>query len=470
MATAQELKDQALAYRGRFMFAEAAEAIHRYLRTNPLDTSMLLMLADTSLMAGYVDEAEKVVLQVHNATPIGLTYTLLARITSARGDLNGAERLVREALRVKPEFATAWQELGVVRKFKPDDAMIAKAQRLLRKPGISPHLEQSLCYMLCKAMNDIRKWDKAWDYADRGGAIERRPYDAEVTNRKLNEQREVFDSEFLAKKPGRGHETTAPIFVVGMPRSGTTLVEAILAATGEITPMGELTLIPQIFTSAISAFERETSVHHHYLWTRTWPDESFGQAAEHYLADCKRRNDGVAPTRFVDKLPGNAFHLGEIALMFPNAHVIRVERDPLDTCVSCFLGRFATGHHYSTRPDWLGHAANVFYSSSEEMAKIVPNPVLHVRYEELVSDPEPQIRRMLDFVGVDWNPACLTPGGSGHKSMTRSKAQIREPIKPRSVGRWKRYKNRIGPLAAALGIPEEEWRARCEEDAPKRAA
>ncbi|MEM0987742.1 MAG: sulfotransferase [Pseudomonadota bacterium] len=465
----EALKAKAHEYNSQRMFAEAAEAAHLYLQQAPHDLSMLMFLSEVSLFAGYIDEADRIARSVHELAPNGYTWLIMARAASARGEVEEAERLAKEALKVKPDLMPAWQEISAVHKFTPGDPLINKVKRLLHQPDLKPLHQRVLYYLLCKAMNDIGKWDKAWDYAEKGSAIDRPDFDPNDIDIKVAQQRQTFDAEFLAPRPGRGNPTEAPIFVVGMPRSGTTLVEAILAATEKITPMGELTLVPAIIREAKGAFTNAVGQYHNYAWTRTWPDASFKEAADYYLNDVKRRNNGVAPGRFVDKLPGNALHLTEIALMFPRAHIICLERDPLDTCVSCYLGRFGAGHHYSNRPDWLGHVATKLYESMDWSTQILPNPVLKVRYEELVSNPEPQIRRLLDFLGCEWNPNCLTPGREGHTSMTRSKVQIRQPISPRSVGRWKRYKNRIGPLAAALGIPEEEWRARCEEP-PKKAA
>ncbi len=158
------------------------------------------------------------------------------------------------------------------------------------------------------------------------------------------------------------------------------------------------------------------------------------------------------PTHFTDKLPGNVMHLGQIGLMLPNARIIRMHRDPLDTCVSCFLGQFANGHQYTNRIDWLAHAAHAYRRAGDALAPLLPNPVLDVSYENLVSTPEPQIRRVLEFLGLEWTPDCLTPAPVGYTTTTRSVGQVRKPINADSVGRSRRYSNRIGPLAQALGI------------------
>ena len=165
------------------------------------------------------------------------------------------------------------------------------------------------------------------------------------------------------------------------------------------------------------------------------------------------------PEVFTDKMPGNIHNLGVISMMFPNARIIRMRRDALDTCVSCFLGRFGNGHPYTRRFDWLAASWRAHQRAGDLLIPRLPNPVLEVHYEDLARRPEREIRRMLDFLGLSWEAACLEPHGSDSTVTTRSQAQVRQAITDRSVGRWRRYGEKVRPLAEALGVEISEAEA-----------
>ena len=389
----------------------------------------------------------------------------LAAVHAARGEMERAAPLVREALAADPALPRTWGLIAGTHRFRRDDPLIFKAKRLL-KGALSPASRRAIHYAMAKAMNDLGKYDRAWAHAAEGAAIATPPYDPADLDRWATDMVPAFDRDFLAPRPGRGDPTDAPIFVVGMPRSGTTLVESIIAATGAATPMGELPTIPLITQRAIEDDLARGNPPSRHAWTRRWRDEAFTRAARFYLDDVTRRAGGTPPNRFVDKLPGNLLYLGQIALMFPNARIVRMHRDARDTCVSCYLGQFSEGHQYTYRTDWLAAAWHSFRRGGDTIVPLIPNPVLDVRYEDLVREPEPQIRRLLEFLDLPFSDACLTPG-DGYTTTTRSVAEVRKPINADSVGRWRRYRSCIGPLARALrdGAREELGDGFTEQDA-----
>lgn len=433
-------------------YLHAAEAAHRYLEKVPDDEEILEVLADSALQCGHIDVGEKVLdlLLSRKRTPSRLTCLSIAR--GARGDIAGSTRLLKEALTIDPTDSGAWAAVMSSHRFKRDDPLIAKAKRVLKRGDLPQTSRRTIHYALSKAMNDLGKWDHAWDQASKGASLAETDYKGGHFRKWLADAERVFDREFLAERPGRGVDTTAPIFVVGMPRSGTTLMEIILAATGEVTPLGEMTTIPDASARAVAHDTALGNAADSHEWVRRWRDDAFTQLGSYYLDVVAQRTDGKVPEKFTDKLPGNALFLGQIGLTFPKARIIVMHRDPLDTCVSCYMGQFRSGHDYTYRIDWLAEAANGFRDISNTLAQLIPNPVLHVCYEDLVTRPEPEIRRVLDFVGATWTQDCLAPEPVGYTTTTRSVAQVREPINARSVGRWRRYANRIGPLADALGI------------------
>lgn len=436
----------------RHKYAEAAEAAHTWLERHPHDPAIMELLADSAIQSGHLDAGRRVAEYLVSLDRTPNRLASLATALSASGDLEGAVALLKEALSTAPAHPRCWGLVAGLYRFGRNDPLISKAKRMLKRKDLPDIPRRAILYALSKAMNDLGKWERAWDYAAEGASLASPDYDPDAFDRWIGDIGKAFDPEFLKPRASRGIHTDAPVFIVGMPRSGTTLMEIILSATGQVMPMGELTTIPDVTEQAVQDDLRRGHSDGTHGWVRRWRDEAFSDVGQVYLADVARRAGGTVPSAFTDKLPGNLLYLGQIALIFPHARIIWMQRDPLDTCVSCYLGQFNDGHHYTYRPDWLGRAARGFQRAGDLLTPMIPNPVLKVSYEKLVSEPEPEIRRVLDFAGVDWTPECLAPQPAGYATTTRSVEQVRKPINAGSVGRWRRYANRIGPLAAALKV------------------
>lgn len=437
-------------------FAKAADRAYRCVSRWPHSQMAIRYLAEACLMAGYLEEAERLFLHllqqqrsVHALVGVGVVLT-------ARGQAKEAENLFREAIQSDPGNAKAWTGLSKVHKFRRDDVLIKKLKRQLQRKDLSLRSRRDLGYVLSEAMNQTGHPARAWDLATKAASVDTPPYDPDALRQMVESADRVCTAEFCAPRPERGLATQAPIFVVGMPRSGTTLVSMILSMVPDVTVAGELTTIPHIASEAAEDDAARGNAPSYFGWLARWRDENITALAEHYLADVARRSGGQVPMRFVDKLPANVMFLGQIACMFPNARIVRMVRDPLDTCVSCYLGRFGNGNTYTYRTDWLADAYLRHQQAGEMMAPRIPNPVHTLRYEDLVTNPEAEIRKLLAFLDLPWTDACLTPEQSSTMTTTRSVAQVRGAINSRSVGRWRRYADRIGPLAAALGIDVDE--------------
>ena len=404
----------------RHKYSDAAEAAHTWLERNPTDEPIMEVLADSAIQAGHLDAGTRVAEYLVSLDRTSTRLASLATVRSALGDIAGAMALVKEGLSRDPENPRCWGLVAGLHRFTRSDPLIAKARRMLRQKRLPVVHRRAILYALSKAMNDLGKWEKAWDFAAEGAALATPDYDPDEFDRWVDDFAHSFDAAFLKARLSRGVHTASPVFIVGMPRSGTTLMEMILAATGQVTPMGELTTIPDVTEQAVrDEFGRRNTGGTHG-WVRHWRDGAFTEIGEFYLADIARRAGGVIPPVFTDKLPGNLLYLGQIGLIFPNARIIWMQRDPLDTCVSCYLGQFNNGHQYTYRLDWLARAAHGFQRAGDLLTPMLPNPVLKVCYEDLVSHPESEIRKVLSFVGVGWNPDCLTPRPTGYATTTRS--------------------------------------------------
>ncbi|MEM7429281.1 MAG: sulfotransferase [Pseudomonadota bacterium] len=248
----------------------------------------------------------------------------------------------------------------------------------------------------------------------------------------------VFSPDFFQDRKTFGHLTPGPVFIVGMPRSGTTLTERILAAHPQISGGGERYDVPNL-TGGIEDYP-------HALLEKDgdWAVEAgrrihrsmFSRAAEADFA--------------TDKLPGNHVNLGLISMILPGSKFIYCKRNPIDNCLSCFEQHFADGLNFTFSLEGLAEAYMQHEKLMGHWFDVCPIPIHTVEYENLVSDPEPVVRGMLDYIGVKWDPACLNPEKTEQSIATASVWQARQPINKGSIARWRRYEKQLQPLIEAL--------------------
>jgi hypothetical protein len=258
---------------------------------------------------------------------------------------------------------------------------------------------------------------------------------------------EFFSAERLAERPRGGNESKLPVFIVGMPRSGTSLVEQILSCHRDVYAAGELRNIRKLTVSLVPNFDKRNDEADAPV---RLDQPLLSAAAERYL-DQLRKTAGDA-IRVTNKMPYNFLYLGLIALMFPRARIIHCVRDPIDTCLSWYFQNFERGNFSSFD---LRHAG-LYYRQYERLmahwGEVLDLPIMEVRYEEHVGAPEKVCRDMLDFLELDWDPACLRFHESSRFTRTASRDQVREPIYTSSAGRWRNYEPHLGPLIEALEL------------------
>ncbi|HEX4297789.1 MAG TPA: sulfotransferase [Devosia sp.] len=374
----------------------------------------------------------------------------LATLLASSGDVAGAAGQFREALRIKPDDTLAFYGLTQNMKFReavePVPAMVA----LAADPGLGAGRREMLLFGLAKVFDDLGSPEKAMEYALEANRLGARPFEWGGETRSLEELQELARLDGFSRMRTSGHPSRAPLFIVGMPRSGTTLVEAILARHPEVLALGESN---QIRDAEVAAYLRRPvasrNVGRQQLMLeldRDWLAARAEEMAGRWAARA-RAPFAVA----TDKLPENAVRLGLIKRLFPNARVIHVRRHPLDTGVSNFFQRFAAGQGYSTRLDWIGARTRQVADSMEIWKRSLDLPILDVSYERLVADPEPQSRRIVAFAGLAWTDACLSPEQATHSILTASQWQVRQPINTASVARWQRYAPWLGPMIEAMG-------------------
>jgi tetratricopeptide (TPR) repeat protein len=390
-------------------------------------------------------------------------HTARGLIRQIMGQRDGARADYETALRILPSHADALSNYVHLERIRePDDWRIQRLESLVNRRQRPLSDRAVLHFALGKAYDDVGAVPAAFSHFDTGARFVRSQidYDEDRENRVLSRLIGAFTREQIDRYEADGLSTEQPVFVIGMPRSGTTLTEQILASHPQIYGAGELELTTRAVrdvTVGARPGPRESG-------SRKYNLDVMPQRARDYLDGARALAPDPDVARIVDKMPGNAWRVGFIHLMFPNARIIHCARDPLDTCLSCFQKLFATGHHWSYDLQELGRHYRRYHRVMQHWEKILPGRTLTVRYEDTVADLEGQARRIVDHVGLEWDPACLDYYRTERAVMTASHSQVRQPIYASSVRRWEAYRPYLQPLVDALG-PLAEHARRPEDSA-----
>jgi tetratricopeptide (TPR) repeat protein len=380
-------------------------------------------------------------------------HTRLGMALSSEGDFQAANESFRSALRIRPHFPVALSQLAFSLGARLPDSERHAIEAALQMPNTKLGMS-ALHYALAK-IEDARDNFAAAEHhfleANKFEAEDRAArddtYDIQAIDQYFDDVIEAFTSDRIVRGIKMGHESEQPIFVVGMPRSGTTLIEQILSSHPRVFGAGETSFVQTTFQrlpsemvpipTPFECIKKLTP-----LATRT--------SAEWYL-DRVRRLGGQSADRIVDKMPDNYVLLGWLAMMFPKARLIHCRRDLRDVALSCWISNFATInwsndiHHIATR-------IRNYQRLMAHWRSVMPVPVLDLDYEQMVFDQEKQSRRLLDFVGLEWDPKCLDFHQTKRVVQTASVTQVRKPIYTRSVGRWRNYLKTMRPLIEELGL------------------
>ncbi len=360
-----------------------------------------------------------------------------------------SEASYKAALAMDPGRAEAYWSLADLKNYAFSDEEIAAMQRLIDSDPRGPSNEAQLDYALGKAFEQRRRYREAFACYARGAELRRReaPFDIVQFEHRCERIRAFFDAAFFAAHRGVGDPSGAPIFIVGLPRSGSTLVEQILASHSAVEGTMELLNVLNI----VREFDDTAPGRNGY-------PQAVGSASPQRFTELGRRYlEQTAPLlrlvrpRFTDKLPNNFSHIGLIHAMLPHATVIDVRRHPMDACFSTFKQYFAEGQNFSYGLEDLGRYYRGYLALMDHWDAVLPGKVLHVRYEELVRAPEAGIRRLLEHCGLGFEPACLAFHETRRPVRTASAEQVRQPIYTSAVGHWRHFEQELEPLRCALG-------------------
>jgi tetratricopeptide (TPR) repeat protein len=368
------------------------------------------------------------------------TLALLGSLAIDHGRFDEAEGLLRNALAVNPELPEALTSLAFLRKMSPGDVLWRDAAERVLARGVAVAHAINLHHALGKYYDDVNNFDAAFRHHRLGNELARRTrvrYDRAEMTQRVTRTLAAFDRDALAALAHDGLASERPVFVVGMPRSGTSLTEQILASHSQVHGAGEL--LYWIFAAdaerAASSERRAATI---------------TELGRTYLEGLEAQAHGAA--RVIDKLPVNFRNVGLIHAALPGARFIHLERNSLDTCLSIYFQGFSAAHPYATDFGDLAHYYCEYRRLMAHWRAVLPSQtLLEVRYEDLIDDPEVWSRRMLMHIGLPWDPRCLEFHRTDRPVLTASNWQVRQPISRNSIDRWRRYERFLGPLREALG-------------------
>jgi tetratricopeptide (TPR) repeat protein len=360
----------------------------------------------------------------------------------------------RNCVREEPGFGEAWWSLANLKTLRFDDADIAAMRAQLQREDLETEHRLHFEFSLGKALEDRAEYADSFAHYAEGNRlrVEMVPYRAGDTSARVAQSKKVYTSEFFAERTGCGDPSPDPIFIVGLPRSGSTLLEQILSSHSAVEGTMEL---PEII-SMTRALRRgaEGAANYHEVLAEL-PHETFAELGRQFLERTRVQRKTGAPL-FIDKMPNNFLHLGLIHLMLPNAKIVDARRHPMGCCFSGFKQHFARGQSFSYRLDDIGRYYHDYVELMAHFDAVFadigqPHRVHRVIYERMVEDTETEVRRLLDYCGLPFEAGCLRFFENDRPVRTASSEQVRRPINRDGMDQWRHYAPWLGPLEAALG-------------------
>ncbi|HKE37958.1 MAG TPA: sulfotransferase [Candidatus Baltobacteraceae bacterium] len=421
---------------------EAIQWLERAVALQPDYADARLNLATALEQVDRYDEAQEHLRHAVATEPDkAQAYAKLGAIASMQGDMDRAVDALRRGLAREGQSGRLYHLLASTNRLTLDDPAVTGMLQLLENVE-ALHLEEQIAlhFALGSVYTDNGRLDLSLEHLTLGNALKRRlvNYDERATLGHMDALAATFPADAMRPLEGAGYATDRHIFIVGMPRSGTTLAEQILASHPHVYGAGELNAFHE---AAVATFAQDTALSPFLL-------QKLG----------RRYSNGVtaqAPNaaRITDKMPANFKYAGLIHLALPNARIVHIRRDPVDTCVSIFSQNFSGEQPFAYDLAELGRYYRAYEKLMDHWRRALPEgAMLEVRYEDLIGDFEAHARRLVDYAGLEWDPACLEFHKTQRSVRTASVAQVRRPIYTSSIGRWKSHEQRLKPLLEALGV------------------
>ncbi|MFQ6006642.1 MAG: sulfotransferase, partial [Woeseia sp.] len=427
-------------------YAAAIDAYKRYMELKTPDADDLVAYADLLFLAKRPEESKDALANAMQQGAENAAVDLLAAKTARLdGDYESARKHLRQAIEQRPAFGDAWQLLLESESSETLPQFAAECARLATSDQATVRDRIVLALTAGRAFEKLDQYTEAFEQFRAGNELQK----AEIVAKGLRYDTVEIDSfaervvtECDTPFGGVSPSDTAaqPVFILGMPRSGTTLVERILGGLDDVVVGGESESMEFIATQYYWDLERGRVPPPRDLTTKYWD----ALAAEYW------RRSMTSACRLTDKMPHNFWHVGFICAMFPGTPIIYMRRDPRDVCLSIYSRMFAEGHRYACDLESLAHYYAVSVQIMEHWKSLYPNRILEVVYEELVSNPGEQTQAIAAFCGLPWDPACLDFHTRVEASFTFSEMQVRQPLNKEGIGAWRRYQEQLEPLTSRL--------------------
>ena len=428
-------------------YEKAVATFRKALALDPKLVPTLISLGKAYRKLGKGEEARQTFERALAFAPHDIEAELgLAETLVEIGELPQAEARFRALLDRDPGNARALLGYAVSHKFTAAEPEVASIEKLLAQPLDKQTDPVTLHHAAGKMLHDLKRHDEAFAEFKASKDAAKTDYDVKAYKEFVDRMIATFDRAFFAARMGYGHSSEVPIFVVGMPRSGTTLTEQILAShplifgAGERNDFGDI--LKDMQFDAIQSPNFPQSI-------REVRGETIRQAGERYVGSIGRGVRGAL--RIVNKMPHNFEYLGLIALTFPKAKVIHCRRDPMDNCLSCFMQTFNDSHAYNRDLETLGLYYRQYHRLMRHWQAALPLEIFELPYEEMVAEQERMSRALIAFTGLYWDDACLAFHSTERSVSTPSRWQVRQPIYRSSIKAWRAYEKHLGPLKATLG-------------------
>ena len=367
-----------------------------------------------------------------------------------QGNTREAVEAYHAATAARPGCGDAWWSLANLKTYRFTDAELARMRTEEGAPRVSLEDRYHLCFALGKALEDRGEYAESFGWYARGNALKKSEcrYRPGITERNARLQQAVCTAEFFAARTGFGAGSRAPIFIVGLPRSGSTLIEQILASHSQVEGTMELADIPRLVQELEGRDTEGGDPRYPAILGQLGADEC-RRLGERYLAETAAYRSGRR--HFIDKMPNNFRHLGLIHLILPNARIIDARREPMACCFSNFKQLFASGQQFTYSLEDLGRYYRSYVGLMRHWEQVLPGRILRVQHEELVGALEGNVRRILEFCALPYEAACVEFHRTRRQVHSASSEQVRQPIYREGLDQWRHFEPWLGPLREALG-------------------
>jgi tetratricopeptide (TPR) repeat protein len=442
----------------RHKHAQAVQQLETLLQAESDNRQYKTLYATANVGVGDHEKALKLYQELLDNAPRPAELLLsIAHSLKTLGRRDAAIEAYRCAATARPDYGDAYWSLANLKtyRFTPPELDVMRAQEAA--PQTSLHDRYHLCFALGKALEDQGEYAESFRYYERGNALKKSEsnYRPEPIERNTRLQKEVCTREFFARRAGAGSPSRDPIFIVGLPRSGSTLIEQILASHSTVEGTHELADIQRMAHELLGRDADLTDPRYPRILTELPPQE-FLKLGEKYLKDTQVYRTGKM--HFIDKMPNNFRHLGLIHLILPNAKVIDARREPMACCFSNLKQLFAAGQEFTYGIEEIARYYRTYLELMRHWDEALPGAVLRVMHEDVVEDLEGNVRRILEFCNLPFEPGCVEFYKTERSVRTASSEQVRQPIFREGLDQWKNYESQLQPLAEALGDALDTYR------------